>query len=90
MKQSVWKPDIYVTSRFLEALWNGNKEYKKTNLQNAVNLNYNVYMKYLDWLLKKEWVTIIERDGTKIVKITAKGVDVYENIVKWIDEAMAP
>jgi len=86
LTQSQWKPDLYVVSRFLEALWMRQKNYKKTNLQMAVKLNYDVYLKYFNWLDKKGLIMTYTEDEHQYVKITAKGVKVYDTIVVWIKE----
>ena len=88
MTQSQWKPDLYVISRFLETLWLGHKNYKKTNLQMAVKLNYDVYMKYLSWLEEKGLITISLENEHHYVKITTKGVEVYNTVVKWMKETI--
>ena len=88
MTQSHWKPDLYVLSRFLEVLWMRHKNYKKTNLQMAVTLNYDVYMKYFHWLEEKRLITTYIEDEHQYVKITAKGADVYNTIVVWIKETI--
>jgi len=47
------KPDLYVVARFLEKLITKGGSRRKTELQMAVGLNFNVYSKYLEWLEKK-------------------------------------
>lgn len=88
MTQTNWKPDLYVLSRFLETLWLRHKTYKKTNLQMAVNLNYDVYMKYLNWLEEKRLITLSMENNHQYVNITAKGVEVYNTVVMWIKETI--
>ncbi len=88
MTQSHWKPDLYIVSRFLETLWLGHKNYKKTNLQMAVKLNYDVYMKYLGWLEGKGLIATYMEDGHQYVKITAEGAKVFNTIVMWIKETI--
>lgn len=86
--QSRWKPDLYVISRFLETLWLKQKNYKKTSLQMAVKLNYDVYMKYLSWLEEKGLITTYMENEHQYVKITTKGVEVYNTVVMWIKETI--
>jgi predicted transcriptional regulator len=88
LTQSHWKPDLYVISRFLEALWLKHKNYKKTNLQMAVKLNYDVYMKYVSWLEEKGLITTYMENEHQYVKITTKGVEVYNTVVKWMKETI--
>lgn len=50
----------------------------------AVNLNYDVYMKYLSWLEEKELIIIYNENDHQYVKVTTKGVEVYNTVVMWI------
>jgi predicted transcriptional regulator len=77
-----------VISRFLETLWLGHKTYKKTNLQMTVNLNYDVYMKYLSWLEEKGLILIYKENDHQYVKVTTKGVEVYNTVVMWIKKTI--
>jgi len=83
------KPDLYVVARFLEKLCTPNKEYKKTELQMAVGLNYNVYTKYLKWLEEKGLI-VIKNEGPRhvTVKITKKGLDAYNTLAMWIKDVI--
>ena len=54
----------------------------------AVKLNYDVYMKYFYWLEEKGLITTSIEDDYQYVKITAKGVEVYNTIVVWIKETI--
>lgn len=84
-----FRPDLYVVARFLERLWLPGKEYKKTQLQMAVGLNYNVYTKYLNWLSNKGLIKIEKRsDKHEYVEITEEGVDAYRTLVEWIRKIM--
>jgi predicted transcriptional regulator len=83
------RPDLLVVSRFLERLWRERQPMKKTTLQLGVRLNYNVFRKYLDWLVEKGFVSIspheIESDR---VSLTAKGEEAYGTLVKWIRDTL--
>ncbi len=83
------KPDLYVVARFLEKLVAGGGQRRKTELQMAVGLNYNVYMKYLEWLEGKNLVSLVEEDErSKWVSLTPKGMDTYKTLVKWIRDVV--
>jgi predicted transcriptional regulator len=83
------KPDLYVVARFLEKLISSGGSRRKTELQMAVGLNFNVYTKYLDWLEMKELVHIVEEDErSKYVSLTPKGMDTYKTLVKWIKDVI--
>jgi len=59
-----WRPDIYVVSRFLEALWLRGQGPRRTALQMAVGLNSDVFTRYLSWLEGKGLVTVREEGAT--------------------------
>ena len=77
------KPDLYVVARFLERLWRDERPHRKTDLQLAVRLNYNVYKKYLDWMEQKGLIVVDET-----VRITPKGLETYKTLVAWIKETV--
>lgn len=70
-------------ARFLERLWRDQRPHRKTDLQLAVRLNYNVYRKYLDWMGHKGLITVDE-----FVSITPKGLATYHSLVAWIKETV--
>lgn len=83
------KPDLYVVARFLERLWRDPRPHRKTDLQLAVRLNYNVYKKYLDWMGAKGLVELSQAaDGSERVAITPKGLETYKTLVAWIRETV--
>jgi predicted transcriptional regulator len=83
------KPDLYVVARFLERLWKEGREFKKTELQMAVGLNYSIYVKYLRWLERKELIKFVKVDAKhEKITITPKGVEAYRSLVEWIRETI--
>ena len=83
------RPDLYVVARFLERLWRDPRPHRKTDLQLAVRLNYNVYKKYLEWLLEKQLVALsLDPEGAERIAITPKGLDTYKRLVEWIKETV--
>jgi predicted transcriptional regulator len=83
------KPDLYVVARFMEKLIMSGGQRRKTELQMAVGLNFNVYMKYLEWLENKGLIRTVEEDErSKHVSLTAKGMDTYKTLVKWIKDVV--
>ncbi len=81
------KPDLYVVARFLEKLIASGGQRRKTELQMAVGLNFNVYTKYLEWLESKNLIDVVEEDEhSKWVSLTPKGMDTYKTLVKWIHD----
>lgn len=77
------RPDLYVVARFLERLWRDQRPHRKTDLQLAVRLNYNVFKKYLDWMDGKGLITVDET-----VAITPKGLETYHTLVAWIKDTV--
>ena len=84
------KPDLYVVARFLEKLITTGGSRRKTELQMAVGLNFNVYTKYLDWLENKGLIHTVEEERSKRVFLTPKGMDTYKTLVKWITDTVGP
>ena len=81
------KPDLYVVARFLEKLVSTGGKRRKTELQMAVGLNFNVYTKYLEWLEKKGLIHALEEDERqKYIALTPKGMETYKTLVKWIKD----
>lgn len=80
-----WRPDLYVVARFLERLYATESTYTMRQLQMAVRLNYNLYKKYLDFLLARELVTIGHGpDGTQTIRMAPKGREAYHRFVGWV------
>lgn len=75
-------------ARFLERLWRDGRPHRRTDLQFAVRLNYNVYRKYLDWMVAKGFVTVTPSEDGDRVAITPKGLETYHRLVVWIKETM--
>ena len=72
-----------MVARFLERLWRDPRPHRKTDLQLAVRLNYNVYKKYLDWMEQKGLIVVGET-----VSITPKGLETYKTLVAWIKDTV--
>lgn len=76
-------------ARFLEKLIVSGGSRRKTDLQMAVRLNFNVYTKYLEWLERKDLVHTYEEDErSKYVSVTPKGLETYQTLVEWIKEVI--
>ena len=53
----------------------------------ASNLNYDIYSKYLNWMIKKDLLMVEKISKRNIrVKITQKGLETYDMMVEWIKE----
>ncbi len=81
------KPDLYVVARMLERLWREEEPMIKTRLQLASRVNYDVFSRYLAWMMDKELVTLINSgDGHERIDLTDKGEESYRKLVQWINE----
>jgi len=81
------RPDLFVVARFLERLWREGEPMLKTRLQVAANVNYDVFSRYLTWLLDRGLVALTSSpDGHERVSITEKGRRAYRQLVEWIGE----
>lgn len=77
------RPDLYVVARFLDRLSRQQGSHRRTDLQLAVRLNYNVYKRYLEWMERKGLIVV-----TETVQITPKGIETYRTLVTWIKDAV--
>lgn len=83
------RPDLYVVARILDRLWREHDAMLKTRLQVASRVNYDVFRRYLTWLLEKELVTVQNcEDGHERVALTMKGEKAYGTLVRWMDEVI--
>jgi len=59
----------------------------KTRLQVGANVNYDVFTRYLSWLLARSLVVLENSpDGHERVALTPKGYESYRKLVQWINE----
>jgi predicted transcriptional regulator len=83
------RPDLYVLARHLERLWREDGPMLKTRLQVAANVNYDVFNRYLSWMLDRNLVVLENSDdGHERVVLTAKGREAYLKLVQWINEVI--
>jgi predicted transcriptional regulator len=83
------KPDLYVVARILERLWKAKEPMLKTRLQVAAKVNYDVFTRYIDWMVHKGLVTFeLCPNGHEGIKLTSKGEEAYRKLVQWIDEVI--
>jgi predicted transcriptional regulator len=81
------RPDLYVVARLLERLWRQDAPVVKTRLQVAANVNYDVFTRYLEWMVGRGLVVLeSSADGHERVALTPKGREAYRTLVQWIHE----
>lgn len=55
----------------------------------SVRLNYQTFLKYLEWLKKHELVKVVaESEGNDRIILSAKGIEAHRRLVEWIKETM--
>ena len=83
------RQDMNVVTRLLERLWREGRPMVRTRLQVAAGLNYDVFIKYLEWMLSKDLVSMIPGDdGHERVLLTERGMESYTKLVRWINEVV--
>ena len=83
------KPDLYVVARFLDVLLWNSTGMKKTQLQMSVRLNYQTFLKYVEWLENHELIKVTANDdGSERIALSEKGIEAHKRLVKWIKETM--
>lgn len=80
------RPDLYVVARILERLWREPSPMLKTRLQTAIGTNYDVFSKYLEWMVGRGLLSLVEEDGHQKVELTEGGRESYRKLVQWINE----
>jgi predicted transcriptional regulator len=81
------RPDLYVVARLLERLWRQDSPIMKTRLQVAANVNYDVFSRYLEWMVGRGLVSLENSaDGHERVALTPKGREAYRRLVQWIHD----
>ena len=81
------KPDVYIVARILERLWRENEPMLKTRLQVAANVNYDIFSRYLSWMIARGLVSLENSpDGHERVRLNRKGWEAYSRLVEWINE----
>jgi len=80
------RPDLYVVARILERLWRERSPMLKTRLQTAIGTNYDVFSKYLEWMVGRGLLSLVEEDGHQKVELTEEGRESYRKLVQWINE----
>lgn len=81
------RPDLYVVARILERLYREGCPVLRTRLQLASRVNYDTFIKYLDWMMAKLLVDLVPMEnGHDGVVLTPEGERSYGVLVRWINE----
>lgn len=83
------KPDLYVLARILDRLWYESHPMLRTRLQVASNVNYDIFRRYLAWMISRDLVVMIDsEDGHERVQMTVRGEAAYGKMVQWVNEVI--
>lgn len=83
------RPDLYVVARILDRLWRSNGPVLRTHLQVASNVNYDIFVRYVDWMRDRGLVALEDAaDGHVRVRLTPAGQEAYRKMVQWINEVV--
>ena len=86
MAATMERPDLYVVARMLERLWTEGTPMLRTRLQVASRVNYDVFTRYLEWMLVNGLVELRPLESREGVALTSKGEEAYRKLVQWINE----
>lgn len=76
------RPDLYVLARFLDALARPGSAWTRAKLQPAVRLNYDLFRRYLAFLVERGWV--METQGPNQLFLTPLGHTARTQLVDWL------
>jgi len=83
------RPDLFVIGRLLEAMARAPGPLRRTPLQQKAGLNYTVFQRYLDYLMRLGLVTgTAETDS--LLELTPKGVEAYRYLVDGLQRIFGP
>lgn len=76
-------------ARFLETLYATQRTYSRRQLQMAVRLNHDLFVRYLDFLVARGLVLLV-KDGEdrESVRVTPAGRAAYHRFVGWMKELL--
>lgn len=74
------KPDLYVIARIIKVLKEKNRV-NRTALATSSGIAYDRLIKYLDWMMKRNFV---KEDADGLISLTKEGAKVYDDLVQWI------
>jgi predicted transcriptional regulator len=83
------RQDMNIVTRLLEMLWREGSPMGRTRLQVVAGLDRDVFIKFLEWMLSKDLVSMIPGDdGHERILLTEKGMESYTKLVRWINEVV--
>ncbi|MCU0860864.1 MAG: winged helix-turn-helix domain-containing protein [Methanomassiliicoccales archaeon] len=82
------RPDIFVVARIMERLWREGRPMLKTRLQLATRLNYDVLVKYLEWMRGRGLISYESDGGHETVVLSERGEKVYVDLAKLLGQLL--
>lgn len=80
------RPDLYVVLRLLDRLSKADDPMLRTHLQVGANLNYDLFARYLLWMIERGLVEACPmEDGKEGIGLTTKGREAYARLLEWIE-----
>jgi predicted transcriptional regulator len=70
------RPDLFVIGRLLEAMATSPGPVRRTPLQQKAGLNYTVFQRYLDYLLRQGLIAATASPDD-LLELTSRGVEAY-------------
>ena len=83
------RPDLFVIARLLEAMATSSGPMRRTPLQQKAGLNYTVFQRYLDYLLRLGFVTSAA-GADDLLELTPKGADAYRFLADGLNRIFGP
>jgi predicted transcriptional regulator len=71
-----WTPDLFVLARLLDAIASAPGPERRTPLQQRAGVNYTVFQRYLEFLMRHEMVARSPQDADRL-ELTPKGVEAH-------------
>jgi len=80
-------PDLFVIGRLLEALDGG--RLRRTQLQQRAGVNYTVFQRYLELLVRLDLVKEVTEDDGRL-ELTPRGVEAYRFLSEGLSRIFGP
>jgi predicted transcriptional regulator len=85
----IGRPDVFVIGRLLEALSTAPGPLKRTPLQQRAGLNYTVFQRYLDYLVRLGMVAAAPGSEERF-ELTPKGHEAYRFLADGLARIFGP
>jgi len=85
----IGRPDLFVIERLLEAMASADGPVRRTPLQQRAGLNYTVFQRYLDYLVRLGMVAV-PPGSDDLLALTPKGVAAHRFLADGIARIFGP